>query len=167
MSGSVFSSGNLTNNGAKLLEISDILEARIISLDIYNIPLSKGILMTAARTIGKTLQPFIHPALSPSLCHIAIKLNLENIEDGIIIEYGQYFSKDSDKKNNNIFISSSPNSSSNQPREEQDNYKYYYINSEGVRITRIKEYSCPDICTIISKGIAIFFFFCYISSSRN
>ena len=40
---------------------------------------------------------------------------MENIEDDIMIEYGQYFSKDSDKKNNNIFISSSPNSSSNQP----------------------------------------------------
>ena len=140
MSGSLYSTGKLTNNGEKLLELSDIFDAKIKSCDIYNIPLSQDGLMILSRTIGKVLQPFIHPALSPSLCHIAIKLNIENINDVIIIEYGQYLTEDSDKKSKGILSSySSSSNSSNEPRKEYNNYKYYYINKDGVRITRIKK----------------------------
>ena len=139
MSGSIFSSGKLTNNGDKLLELSDILGAKILSLEIYNVPLSQGFLMSTTRAVGKILQPLIHPSLSPTFCHIAIKLNLENVKDAIIIEYGQYLTKDSGEIKKGIFTSgSSSSNSSNQPRKDSNDYKYYYINTDGVRITRIK-----------------------------
>ena len=155
MSGSCFSSGKLTNDGKKLLEISDILDGKIMSLDIYNIPLSEGLLMSSLRLVGKIIQPFIHPSLSPSLCHIAIKLDIENIKDVIIIEYGQYYSEDSKEEEKQLFASGS-SSCSNEPREEYNNYKYYYINTDGVRITRIKNdlyVNNEYIAKIISVGM--------------
>ena len=85
------------------------------------------------RGFGKILQPFFHPAISPTFCHIAIKLNLENIKDIIIIEYGQYLTKESEKnfgEINKIFSSNF--------RKEENKVKYYYINDDGVRITRIE-----------------------------
>ena len=90
MSGKFQSTGKMTNNGENILDISNLLNLRIISLDIYSIPLLNGFFGTAIRGLGKIFQPFFHPAISPTFCHIAIKLNLENLKDIIIIEYGQY-----------------------------------------------------------------------------
>ena len=158
MSGSCISSGKLTNNGEKLLEISDILESKIISLDIYNVPLSKGILMDSLRGVGQILQPFVHPALSPTLCHIAIKLNLENVNDIIILEYGQYITEETDNKSKGK-IKSGSGSLFNEPRKEINNFKYYYINTDGVRITRINNSETLDsqyIADVIGIGLRYF-----------
>ena len=97
MSGSFKSTGKETNGGENILDISNLLNLKIMSLDIYSVPLSTGFLTTVMRGIGKVLQPLFHPAISPTFCHIAIKLNLENLRDIIIIEYGQYLTKDSVK----------------------------------------------------------------------
>ena len=150
MSGSCFSSGKLTNDGKKLLEISDILDGKIMRLDIYNIPLSEGLLMSSLRLVGTIIQPFIHPSLSPTLYHIAIKLDIENI-----IEYWQYYSEDSKEEEKHLFASGS-SSCSNETRKEYNNYKYYYINTDGVRITRIKNnlnVNYEYIAKIISFGM--------------
>ena len=106
-----------------------------MSLDIYSIPLSTGFFGNAIRGLGKIFQPFFHPAISPTFCHIAIKLNLENQKDIIIIEYGQYITESSlkDFENQKYFFDSSNN------RIELNKLKYYYINQkDGVRITKIE-----------------------------
>ena len=134
MSGCFRSTGKQTNKGEGQLNISDILNLRIESLDIYSIPLSTGFFGNLIRGFGKILQPFFHPAISPTFCHIAIKLNLENMKDIIIIEYGQYLTKESEKdfgEINKLFSSNF--------REEENNVEYYYINDDGVRITRIEK----------------------------
>ena len=135
MSGVFQSTGKMTNNGENILDISNLLHLRIISLDIYSIPLSTGFFGTAIRGLGKLFQPFFHPAISPTFCHIAVKLNLENLKDIIIIEYGQYITDSSLEylKNQKYFFDISNN------RIELNKQKYYYINQkDGVRITKIE-----------------------------
>ena len=63
----------MTNNGENILDISNLLNLRIISLDIYSIPLSTGFFGTIIRGLGKIFQLFFHPAISPTFCHIAVK----------------------------------------------------------------------------------------------
>lgn len=87
----------------------------------------------------KVLQQGIHPAIfSPTLSHIAIQLNLEN-EYIAILEYGQYYSKESDAIRNTGFFSSSSDSSNSkkQPRTVKNNLRYWYINKDGARLTVI------------------------------
>ena len=135
MSGRIKSTGILVNPGDEQMDISSILNLKIKSLDIYSIPLSSGILMDIARGFGKILQPLVHPAISPKFCHIAIKLNLENFDDIILMEYGQYLTEESKKYYDNLnwLFNSSDN------RIEYNKVKYYYINEDGVRITKIEK----------------------------
>ena len=112
MSGSFNSTGMLTNEGNNFLVIEDGLDKEIEQIVIHNIPLSQSNSMAALKAIGKFLTPYIHSALSPTLSHIAIQLMLKNSGFIYIIEYGQYFSKETEIKSN--FFSSS---SSNEPRE--------------------------------------------------
>ena len=162
MSGILQSTGKMTNEGENILDISNLLNLRIMSLDIYSIPLSTGFFCNAIRGIGKILQPFFHPAISPTFCHIAVKLNLENLNDIIIIEYGQYITDSSLKyfENQKFFFDSSNN------RIELNNQKYYYINQkDGVRITKI-EYNGEKnkiktndfIAATIVSGSCVFYF---------
>ena len=69
------------------------------------------------------MTPLIHSALTPTLSHIAIQLNLEDSNFIYIIEYGQYISSSSNEQKNN-------------------NHSYYYINEDGARITR---FSCDEL----------------------
>ena len=135
MSGVFTSTGMLTNEGNNFLDIKNDLDHKIKNLIIHNIPLSTSNTMTALRTIGKFTSPLIHSALSPTLSHIAIQLNLEDSDFIYIIEYGQYYSKDS-KIKSGCFNSISSNSS-NEPRKSNNNHDYYYINEDGARITRL------------------------------
>ena len=132
MSGSLISSGMLTNEGNNFLNIQNDLDKRINSIIIYNIPLSHKFYMTGLKTLGKLITPFIHSAFTPTFSHIAIGLFVEESDFFYIIEYGQYYSRDSMKRN-----SSFSSSSSNEPNESKNNHDYYYINEDGVRITRI------------------------------
>lgn len=98
--------------------------------------------------------------VNPSLTHIVIQLNLEDTNDILIIEYGQYLTEDSNLKKEGIFGSSS-SGSSKEPRENINDNIYYYINKDGVRITiftseTIKKYksSNMNISQIISDLIA-------------
>ena len=45
--------------------------------------------------------------LTPTFCHVVVQLNIENNEDIIILEYGQYLSEESEIKTTNIFGSGS------------------------------------------------------------
>ena len=105
MSGNFISTGLITNNGKKeLKEIERLMNLKINDLSIQVIPLSTSNIVNWTRVIGIGLNYFIHPAFTPHLSHIAIQLNMENGEDIIIMEYGQYYSVDSDEKKTQIFF---------------------------------------------------------------
>ena len=158
MSGPLIFTGMLTNDGNNELKIEDYLDFKIRDLIIHNIPLSISNTMTTLKTIGKILNPYFHSALTPTLSHIAIQLNVENTKDVFIIEYGQYYSKNSNLKES-IFSSSK---SSKEPRKSLNKNDYYYINDiDGARLTKfsyefIKSYNDYDeyMPKIITKIIA-------------
>ena len=139
MSGIFVSTGLITNNIEKKLKLKGIMDLIKEDLSIQIIPLKLNSGVSFARIAGKALQQLIHPAIfSPTLSHIAIQLNLEN-NYIVIIEYGQYFSNDSELNNTNIFSSCSKysNTSNNISRSENNNLLYFYINKDGARITLI------------------------------
>ena len=135
MSGRLKSTGKLTNHGKNSLDISNISNLKILGLDIYSIPLSTSLFSDVMRGIGKVLQPFFHPVISPTFCHIALKLNLENLDDIVIIEYGQYLTEESLR----YFDRAISNLGSSDYRSENNKAKYYYIKKDGVRITKIEK----------------------------
>ena len=122
MSGRLKSTGKLTNHGKNSLDISNISNLKILGLDIYSIPLSTSLFSDVMRGIGKVLQPFFHPVISPTFCHIALKLNLENLDDIVIIEYGQYLTEESLR----YFDRAISNLGSSDYRSENNKAKYYY-----------------------------------------
>ena len=151
------SSGKLTNEGKKDLKIDELLKLNISSLNIYTIPLFDNKLVSFGRNVGAAFQFLIHPRLSPTLLHIAIQLTLEN---GIIIiiEYGQYYSEDSDMKNSNVFSSFSNSSDSSQNyRIEKNDFIYYYINKDGVRLTIIEQDMLKDFINYVINGYSDYF----------
>ena len=117
------------------LDISNISNLKILGLDIYSIPLSTSLFSDVMRGIGKILQLFFHPVISPTFCHIALKLNLENLDDIVIIEYGQYLTEESLR----YFDRAISNLGSSDYRSENNKAKYYYIKKDGVRITKIEK----------------------------
>ena len=140
MSGGYIVTGLLTNKGNKGCEeeFNKILNLKIKDLIIHCIPLSTNKIVQNFRDFGEGLSIFIHPILTPTFCHTAIQLNMENGEI-IIIEYGQYLTKDSKLENTGIFSSSNSSDSSKSPRENKNENIYYYINKDGVRLTRINK----------------------------
>ena len=132
MSGCFISTGKMTNNGEMNLDIKDLLSIKINNLVIHAIPLAEGPLVSYTRLIGKYAQVIYHPAVSFTLSHIAIQLNMDN-DDILIIEYGQYITEESEIKNG--FGSCSK--SSGNPRKDINENFYYYINKDGARITKI------------------------------
>jgi hypothetical protein len=134
MSGSLTSTGMLTNKGNNFLDIQNDLDKTIDRIIIHNIPLSQNPFIITARTVGKLFTPLIHSAFTPTFSHIAIQLLIEDSDFNYIIEYGQYYSRDS-----NINNSSFNSSGSNEPRPSTNRHDYYYINEDGVRLTRISK----------------------------
>ena len=131
MSGIFISTGLITNIGDKKLVIEEYLNKTIKDLSIHVIPLSPSETFRKFQIIGTIAKMMTPMIFNPSLTHVAIQLNLEGTKDIIIIEYGQYLTKDSDLK---IFSGSSSNSS-NEARENKNENIYYYINKDGARIT--------------------------------
>jgi len=134
MSGQFISSGLLTNNGLKELDINDYLNSKIKDISIHVIPLSIEKTFSTFQTIGSYIKIFTPMIINPiSLTHVAIQLNLENSEDILIIEYGNYLTQDNNLKKSQILSSNSSNSS-NEPRKNENENIYYYINKNGARI---------------------------------
>ena len=161
MSGIFISTGLKTNKGVKSLTIDDYLNKRIRALTIHVLPLSIDKKFTNFQifaSIWKVITPMV---VNPSLTHIAIQLDLEDTDDILIIEYGQYLTEDSNLENKGILGSSiSSSGSSKEPRENINDNIYYYINKDGVRITiftseKIKSIDYKsDISYLISDFIA-------------
>ena len=161
MSGSLISTGILTNKGKKLLKVEKLLDMKIEDLSIQIIPLWLNTGITFLRNIGKALQLNIHPAIfSPTLSHIAIQLNLEN-KYIVILEYGQYYSEESEEIKNTGFFSSSSNGSKStkNTRTERNNLLYWYINKDGARLTIIDSIDgfafCDDLNHFSKEEISI------------
>ena len=136
MSGSFYSSGKMTNDGKKELCIKPYLKLKITSLDVYVIPIELHSfwcdLFSGLLRLPKFL---LHPSLTPTCSHVAVLLHMENNES-FYIEYGQYLTKNSKKNSTGIFSSSSKVKSSSNPREEHNDVLYYYINDDGVRLSK-------------------------------
>ena len=146
MSGCFVSTGMLTNNGEKIdkKDIIDIMKLKIENISIQIIPLKNNSQMKTLKSIGQVFQFFFHPIVSPTLSHIAIQITLEN-NLFAIIEYGQYYTKESDeiKKESTNFLSELFSGSinfDNDCRKEENELMYYYINKDGARLT-IYDYS--------------------------
>ena len=140
MSGSSTSSGIFTENEENYPEIERIMNLKINDLSIQIIPLKKGNYINIIRQIGQAFQLMIHPKIfSPTLSHIAIQLNMENDEDIIIMEYGQYLTENSEIEEPNFLSScdSCTNSYRVAKRHENNNNIFWYINGDGLRITKI------------------------------
>ena len=106
------------NNKNTFFANENDFEHRIKNIVIHNIPLSTSKLMSSLKTIGKIMSPLIHSALTPTLSHIIIQLNLEDCNFIYFIEYGQYYSNISNESMIN-------------------NHSRYFIKEDGVRITTI------------------------------
>ena len=65
--------------------------------------------------------------INSSLIHIAIQINLENSNDVLIIEYGNYLTIDINLTNSGIGLINS----SKESRENENDNIYYYINKDG------------------------------------
>ena len=133
MSGKYYSSGLLTNKGSNDLNIKDYLNQKIMDINLHIFPLSTNKKFTTFQIIGSVLKVFTPMIVNPSLTHVAVQLNLERTKDVLLIEYGNYLTKDSNNKNG--ILSSGSSSSSKEPRENANDNIYYYINKDGVRIT--------------------------------
>ena len=90
---SSISSGVLSNNGLVLLNIGDYLNLQIKDIIIHIIPLNTKNYMTVLRTTTGIIKQFIPCVCYPSLTHVAIQINLENCLDVLFVEYGEYFSE--------------------------------------------------------------------------
>ena len=137
MSGKYNSTGLLTNSGSNQLEIDFYLNKKINEITIHVIPLSTNNIFREFQKIGSYLKAIIPTTFTKSFTHIAIQLDLENSNDILIIEYGQYFTKDSTLKQSGM-ISSNSSYSFKEPRENKNENTYYYINKDGARITIFK-----------------------------
>ena len=140
MSGSILSSGNLIYNKDSPSFFHRLSNLKIKDLSIHIIPLTTNTSVNGLRYIWKILQPFIHPIFTPTLSHIAIQLNMEKNKDIIIMEYGPYYSTDTQMKDINILESANifPSSNSfNQPINVNDDISFFFINRDGVRLRKI------------------------------
>ena len=127
MSGLFKSTGMVTNEGDKKLDITVYLDMVIEGIVIHIIPLSTSDNVTRLRIAGGIAKGFIPSIYHPSLTDIAIQLQLRDCKDVLIIEYGQYLTSDS-KNKKTIFDNFS---SSKEPRASNNANFYYYINKDG------------------------------------
>ena len=104
MSGSIISTGILTNKGENQLDIEQIMDQKIKYITIQIIPLSSDNNIKFTRKIGRLFQFILHAMLTPTFCHVAVQLNMENNEDIIILEYGQYLSEESEIKTKQLIF---------------------------------------------------------------
>ena len=78
MSGKCFSSGKLTNKGFKGFLYQTLL-LKIDSISLHIIPIALDSFgVDLAKRSEDFLKCFLHPALLPTVSHIAVQLNMEN-----------------------------------------------------------------------------------------
>lgn len=137
MSGSSFSSGNIFNNGDMGSMKETYFNLKIKSANLYTMNLINDKLVDYIierfTDVSQILLPFINV---PKKRHYA--LELESFDNRIIIiEYGQYLNKNSERQSSGTFSSSSS-------RESKDNNLYYYLLNDGARFYEIDTKEITD-----------------------
>ena len=116
-------------------KIDNYMNLRIKSIVINIITLDTSKHFHILKVIGKFLQNFFHPLLSPTLSHFSIQLNMENDKDIFLIEYGAYYRGDNiHHKTNSSFASSI---SSEYIGYVSDETPYFFLNEDGVRLSKL------------------------------
>lgn len=128
---SFISSGMVTNNGDRLFDINPYLNRRIEGIVIHCIPVGDPTVSINLKTLLTPLTIVL--PISPTLSHIIIQILFDNY-DFMFMEYGQYITRESSERLQGI---NNLNSSSSQPRRENNDNLYYYVNRDGVRITKL------------------------------
>ena len=147
MSGSVYSSGNMFNKGDIGSQKEQYFDLKIESATLYTINLKNeaGTLFTTIlKGLSAAFLPFIN---TPKIRHYA--LALKTIDNRIIIiEYGQYLNKNSERKNLGIIGSSSNKNF----KENENNNIYYYLLNDGARFYEIDANQNDRITFIIASN---------------
>ena len=108
--------------------IEKYFNQRIKNIVIRSITLSKSTFFHVLKILGKFLQDFITPILSPTLSHLIVQLNMENDKDIFLIEYGPYFAEN---------IASILNSIGPMFEEKNKNPYWFINNTGGARISKL------------------------------
>ena len=133
MSGSCFSSGNMFNKGDMGSMKENFFNLKIKSADLYIMRLiNRGVklLLNCVTAFQLTFFPFIN---TPKIAHYALLLKTFD-KRIVVIEYGNYLNKNSERESTGIIGSCS----SNKYRESENNYLYYYLLNDGARFYEIK-----------------------------
>jgi hypothetical protein len=118
------------------------MKLKIKNISIQIIPLHNNSQIKDIKSIGKIFHLFLHPMFTVTFSHIAIQMTLEN-NIFAIIEYGKYFTKESDEPDFlSKFFSSSMDS--DDCIKEENELMFYYINKDGARLTFYD-------CSLLSK----------------
>ena len=115
-------------------KINNYKHLRIKNIAINIITLNESKHLHRLKVIGKFLQNFVHPLLSPTLSHLSIQLNLENDKDIFLIEYGAYYCGDNIHHKRSCSTSSF---SSENVVYESEQTPYYFINEDGARLSKL------------------------------
>ena len=126
--------GNCVENlyNSEQIDIYKNLRIKNIVINIITLDTSKR--FHIIKVIGRFLQNFVHPAISPTLSHFSIQLNMENDKDIFIIEYGSYYRRDNIHHKTSSFSSSY---SSEYIGYTYDETPYYFINEDGARLSKL------------------------------
>ena len=140
MSGNYFSSGIIYNKGEIGLNKEDFYNLKIESTILYKMNLIKNdyvtVLGCGVGIFNALLLPFVN---IPKVSHFALQLNTDD-NRVIIIEYGQYLNKNSEKKSTGICGSFS----NGDCRECENKNNYYYLLNDGARFYEIKKNEIED-----------------------
>jgi hypothetical protein len=140
MSGNYFSSGIIYNKGEIGLNKEDFYNLKIESTILYKMNLIKNdyvtVLGCGVGIFNALLLPFVN---IPKVSHFALQLNTDD-NRVIIIEYGQYLNKNSEKKSTGICGSFS----NGDCRECENKNNYYYLLNDGARFYEIKKNEIKD-----------------------
>ena len=146
MSGSCYSSGIQFNKGEIGLKKEDFYNLKIESAILYKMNLIQNKAVNLLRGeitgINALYLPFVN---IPNASHYALQLNTDG-KRVIIIEFGQYLNKNSEKKCTGI-LGSFPNEKC---RKSENNNIYYYLLNDGARFYEIKKNEIEDKYSIYS-----------------
>ena len=135
MSGSCYSSGIQFNKGEIGLKKEDFYNLKIESAILYKMNLIQNKAVNLLRGEITGVNALYFPFVNiPNASHYALQLNTDG-KRVIIIEFGQYLNKNSEKKSTGILGSFS----NGDCRESENKNIYYYLLNDGARFYEIKQ----------------------------
>ena len=140
MSGSYFSSGIQFNKGKIGLKKEDFYNLKIVGANLFKMNLIQNMAVNGLGVVFNMINAMYCPFVNiPKTSHYALQLNTDD-NRVIIIEYGQYFNVNSEKKSTGILGSFSNGNC----RVGENNNIYYYLLNDGARFYEIKKNEIED-----------------------